>query len=79
MGDIYCAKCREPWDSYGVRNGDMEEEESKRFLKGEGCPSCRFGRKGILQERIDERNDPFLGFLTSLSEESDGDEVIDLL
>lgn len=41
--DIKCAKCGEPWDAYGVRNGDMEPAEAKRFNKGEGCPACRFG------------------------------------
>ena len=43
MSDIYCAKCEEPWDSYGVRHGDMTAGESKRFLLGEGCPCCHFG------------------------------------
>ena len=43
MSDILCAKCGEPWDAYGVRNGDMEPEESKKFLSGEGCPVCGFG------------------------------------
>jgi len=43
MADLTCAKCAEPWDAYGVRNGDMEPEEAKRFLKGEGCPCCDFG------------------------------------
>lgn len=43
MSDITCAKCGEPWDSYGVRNGDMTPGERKRFLAGEGCPCCRFG------------------------------------
>lgn len=43
MGDILCAKCGEPWDSYGVRHGDMEASAAARFNKGEGCPSCRFG------------------------------------
>ena len=43
--DISCAKCMEPWDAYGVRNGDMESWEAKRFLKGEGCPCCKFGAK----------------------------------
>src|SRR3990167_11220819 len=43
--DISCAKCTEPWDAYGVRNGDMEPHEAKRFLKGEGCPCCKFGAK----------------------------------
>lgn len=43
MSDIKCAKCGEPWDAYGVRNGDMEPEDAKRFNKGEGCPCCGFG------------------------------------
>ena len=43
--DIKCAKCHEPWDAYGVRHGDMTPEESRRFLKGEGCPGCNFGTK----------------------------------
>jgi hypothetical protein len=48
--DIHCAKCHEPWDSYGVhaskRNeGDMSPQEAARFLAGEGCPSCEFGTK----------------------------------
>ena len=46
--DITCAKCGEPWDSYGVHqakhgDGDMTAREAERFLKGEGCPSCAFG------------------------------------
>lgn len=43
MGDIHCPKCGEPWDAYGVKNGDMTNTESIRFLDGEGCPSCNFG------------------------------------
>lgn len=43
MADVYCSKCGEPWDYYGVRNGDMSKPESVRFLQGEGCPSCGFG------------------------------------
>jgi hypothetical protein len=43
MADIICAKCAEPWDAYGVRNGDMKILEAERFKKGEGCPCCRFG------------------------------------
>jgi len=48
MSDIYCAKCGEPWDSYGVHaskhnEGDMKPSEAERFLKGEGCPCCHFG------------------------------------
>jgi hypothetical protein len=44
MSDIRCAKCGEPWDAYGVREAtDMEPTEAKRFLRGEGCPSCAWG------------------------------------
>jgi hypothetical protein len=41
--DIRCAKCGEPWDAYGIRNGDMEKPDAWRFEHGEGCPVCRFG------------------------------------
>ncbi len=42
--DIECALCGEPWDAYGVRQFlDMTREEARRFLHGEGCPSCQFG------------------------------------
>jgi hypothetical protein len=44
MSDIRCAKCGEPWDAYGVRNGDMDSSEASKFMRGEGCPSCNFGR-----------------------------------
>ena len=49
--DYCCSICGEPWDSYGVRQsikadaGDMSMSEAKRFLRGEGCPACEFGRK----------------------------------
>lgn len=43
MSDILCALCGEPWDAYGVRHGDMEPWEAKKFLAGQGCPSCGFG------------------------------------
>jgi hypothetical protein len=45
MSDIYCAKCGEPWDAYGVRNGDTEPAEAAKFLRGSGCPTCAFGTK----------------------------------
>jgi len=42
--DIECAKCGEPWDSYGVHHHiDMTKQEARRFLAGEGCPACKFG------------------------------------
>lgn len=49
MSDIYCAKCGEPWDAWGVRNGDMTEEEAKLFLKGMGCPACGFEHDPIAE------------------------------
>jgi len=29
MTDIYCKVCREPWDSYGLRHGDMDRAEAE--------------------------------------------------
>jgi len=40
MGDIHCRICGEPWDAYGVSNGDMSEKEAKAFRMGLGCPCC---------------------------------------
>lgn len=56
--DVYCRVCGEPWDYYGVKHGDMTPEEAERFLRGEGCPSCRFGEvcpscKGTGKKRCD--------------------------
>ncbi len=41
--DLYCKRCGEPWDFYGVMHGDLTDEERERFSKGEGCPAC-FGK-----------------------------------
>jgi hypothetical protein len=45
--DIYCRKCGEPWDSYGITydvgRGDMTYQEVKAFRAGKGCPNCEFG------------------------------------
>jgi hypothetical protein len=38
--DLYCQKCGEPWDQYGVYNGDMDPVEKDLFLKGIECPCC---------------------------------------
>jgi hypothetical protein len=38
--DVYCKRCGEPWDLYGVQHGDMTATERDRFWAGEGCPSC---------------------------------------
>lgn len=45
QGDLICNRCGEPWDSYGVRHGDMIEEEAKKFLRGGGCPSCEIRKE----------------------------------
>jgi len=48
MGDVFCRKCGEPWDSFGITRaegeGDLTAREAERFLRGEGCPSCHWGR-----------------------------------
>jgi len=48
---MYCIKCGEPWDTYGVFHGDMTKEEAKRFLKGLGCPACPGKAKLSKEER----------------------------
>lgn len=44
--DIRCPKCGEPWNSYGITyskgEGDLSVAEVRRFLQGEGCPTCHF-------------------------------------
>ena len=45
----------------------MTGEEAKRFLKGEGCPSCDFGKKvseDVQKEAVEEE------FLRTLTEET---------
>ncbi len=46
MGDIYCARCGEPWDASGLKHGDVTPGEAKQILQGAGCPSCE-GLTGI--------------------------------
>jgi len=70
MGDVYCAKCGEPWDYYGVLHGDMSYKEKEEFLKGEGCPSCF--------DKPEKQKDHKEKFIISLIEESDED-VTDML
>jgi len=38
--DLICNICGEPWDSFGIRDGDMTPSEEKKFRKGKGCPCC---------------------------------------
>ena len=40
MPDRLCQVCQEPWDAYGVRNGDMLGWQADLFDKGAGCPCC---------------------------------------
>ena len=37
--DLYCQICGEPYEHYHVMH-DMEEEERKEFLGGQGCDAC---------------------------------------
>lgn len=40
-GDYICPKCKEPWDKVGVDDmTDMDKDEAKKFLNGDGCPCC---------------------------------------
>lgn len=45
MSDVFCAKCGEPWDYYGLKHGDVEKDEADKILKGLGCPACGFGSR----------------------------------
>jgi hypothetical protein len=60
-GDYICPVCGEPWDASEVRaalrgekDAAMTKEEAERFLNGEGCPSCEFGKKKKREEDEDE-------------------------
>lgn len=68
MGDIHCRICGEPWDAYGVDNGDMTRLEAKLFKGGLGCPSCK-GKKPR-----DDARDHTDEFLESLVDPSNTDE-----
>ena len=41
--DVRCAVCGEPWERYGLFNGDMYKWERDLFLAGAGCPCCEGG------------------------------------
>jgi len=47
--DVYCKRCGEPWDLYGVEHSDMDDSERRRFWAGEGCPSC-YGKQPCNRE-----------------------------
>jgi len=59
--DIYCQKCDEPYDVCYVVGGDMDAEwndwdgdkkPSQRFLKGEGCPCCKWGENAPKEQSM---------------------------
>ncbi len=37
--DVYCKRCGEPFELYGI-NFDFTPEERNHFWSGEGCPCC---------------------------------------
>ena len=86
MGDIYCAKCGEPWDYWGVYSalkhddGDMTKEEAERFMRGEGCPVCKFGEECPTCRYVQEYNEPYhcpnpaCGYLTDIGHVLEWDE-----
>lgn len=74
MGDITCAKCGEPWEGYYVYH-EMEDWEKEKFLKGEGCPSCKFGR--TVKEELDiDRHILDAEFRKSALEETDDSDAV---
>ena len=64
--DIYCKRCGEPWDLYGVQHGDMTTTERDRFWAGEGCPSC-YGKPVERQ--------PFRSHLMAAMQDLLGDDI----
>ena len=64
--DLYCKRCGEPWDYYGVMHGDLTDEERERFRKGEGCPAC-YGKP------VEKK--PFRAELATVMEDILGDDL----
>ncbi len=64
--DVYCKRCGEPWDLYGVEHGDLTAEERDRFWRGEDCPSCH-------GKAVEKR--PFRAELTTVLHDLLGDDV----
>lgn len=52
--DIKCVVCGEPWDSYGIRHGDMLPWEADLFRKGAGCPCCKGEPNGFAPETLSD-------------------------
>lgn len=53
MGDVICQWCGEPWDFYGMMNGDMDQVQARWTLEGKGCPSCGFNHTGQPKHEMD--------------------------
>lgn len=52
--DVYCKRCGEPWDLYGVQHGDMTATERDSFWRGEGCPACYRQQPCDMEEDCEE-------------------------
>ena len=61
MSDLYCQRCDEPYDVCHVGGGDMDAETedwdgdrkpSQRFISGEGCPACDWGKKAPKEKSL---------------------------
>ena len=53
MPDRYCKVCAEPYDAYGIANGDMHRWEAKLFNEGAGCPCCEGVAPDDAQDRLE--------------------------
>lgn len=63
--DVYCKRCGEPWDLYGVQY-EMAAAERNHFWSGEGCPAC-YGKP------VEKR--PFRAQLAGVIQDLLGDDV----
>ena len=67
MSDIKCAVCGEPWNAYGVADGDMLRWEADLFRAGAGCPAC----EGVAPEGV-EATEAHLRSVVMEAESPDG-------
>lgn len=72
MGDVTCRRCGEPWDYYGARHGDMEEEEYKDLIAGRCCPCCK--NKKVQQDE-EEKTERMMQWIKSIDEGTDLDPL----
>lgn len=65
--DVYCPRCGEPWDAYGIQGGgEFTKEEQQQFWRGEGCPCC-------IGNEVDSR--PFRAEATKVLAEVLGNDI----